>query len=67
MGYEKDKVDEETPIKKRIEKDEKKEQIVVVKELPVQTVRQSTDEETGIVTTFVTIEEALTNLIGGKL
>ena len=25
------------------------------------------DDETGIITTFVTIEEALTNLIGGDL
>lgn len=36
----------------------------VVKELPVQQIRQTKDEETGEITMYLTIEEALAALIG---
>lgn len=35
---------------------------MVVKELPLQPVRKHKDEETGIITNFITIEESLTNM-----
>ena len=44
--------------------EEKKEYLQVVKELPLQPVRQHIDEETGIVTNFITVEEALTKIMG---
>ena len=44
--------------------EEKKEYLQVVKELPLQPVRQYTDEETGIVTNYITVEEALTKIMG---
>ncbi len=54
------------------EKEEEKEQevkskIEVVKELPVQQLRTVTNEETGEITTYVTVEEALAVLLEGKL
>lgn len=63
-----EEADKRQPVKiksKAVEKPE--EQVMVVKELPVKPVRRAIDEETGIITNFVTIEEALTNLMGGKL
>ena len=50
--------------KKVVKESEVKNKYLVVKELPVQPVRQTKNEETGELTTFITIEEALTSLIG---
>lgn len=44
--------------------EEKEEYWQVVKELPVQPVRRHVDEETGVVTNFLTTEEALTKILG---
>jgi len=46
-------------------KEEPKERIVVVKELPVQQIR-TTKGEDGIKRTFITIEEALTEIINSE-
>ncbi len=46
---------------------EVKSKIEVVKELPVQQLRTVTNEETGEITTYVTVEEALAVLLEGKL
>ena len=75
MGFDKDEFVAEEIVKEtknpKVESKDNKEvqknKYLVVKELPTQPVRSSLDEETGITTTFVTIEEALTNLIGGDL
>lgn len=53
--------------KKVVKEPEVENKYLVVKELPTQPVRQTKDPETGALTTFITIEEALTNLIGGDL
>jgi len=55
-------VPEETPEKSNPEK--KEEYLQVVKELPLQPMRQHIDEKTGVVTNFITIEEALTRIMG---
>ncbi len=63
---------EEKPVKKKPGKkvarkpepkeQEPEEEWMVVKELPTQPVRKYKDEETGVVTNFLTIEEALTDM-----
>jgi len=53
---------EETPEETKSEK--KEEYLQVVKELPVQHVRQIRDEKTGIITNYITTEEALTRIMG---
>jgi len=70
MGWNKKKIEEVKPEvqeePKTVEKKEEvKNQIVVVKELPTQQVRSSVDEKTGIKTTYITIEEALTSMMEG--
>ncbi len=57
-----EKVDENKPEEEKPE--EVKEYVRVVKELPLQPVRQHIDEETGAITNFITIEEALTKIMG---
>ncbi|HEA46772.1 MAG TPA: hypothetical protein ENH99_03240 [Candidatus Pacearchaeota archaeon] len=58
---------EEKPKEDEKEEPEKeKTRFQVVKELPVQAVRTIKDEE-GMETTLLTIEEALTHLMGGDL
>ena len=48
-------------------KAEQKERYLVVQALPTQKVRQTTDEETGIITNFVTVEEALSDIMNSGL
>jgi len=67
MGYEEPVEEKKQEVKKPVKKEKPKEEVMVVKELPMQPVRQVEDPTTGIITNFVTIEEALTKLIGGNL
>ena len=71
MGFKEPEEKEEEEVKpkpgKKDVKEEPKQNIQVVKELPVQQVRSTTDEETGEVTTYVTVEEALTSLLGENI
>ena len=56
---------EETEVEpEEVKTEEKKEYLQVVKELPQQQIRQHIDEETGVVTNFITVEEALTKIMG---
>ncbi len=81
MGFEEETEQEKKKVDKKEEKVEEKaeekaeekvkERVMVVKELPVQSVRESMNEEDNINTTFITQEEALTRifekLMGGDL
>jgi len=64
MGYEDEKIVEEKSKKVAEKSEEKKEEHrwIVQKELPVQQIRQSPTEK-GIILDFITIEEALTELM----
>ncbi len=74
MGFEEDfdveeeeEEEEEKPVKKKsgkkaVKKQEPEEEYLVLKELPVQSVRSSVDEETGVKTNYLTIEESLTRM-----
>lgn len=58
--------EEESEIEQHKSKDKEKkveEIYVVVKELPVQQIRFSIDEKTGVKTNFITIEEALSDIM----
>ena len=73
MGFDKETEQEKKKAAKKEDKKEEKveERVMVVKELPVQSVRQSLNDEGTINTTFITQEEALTRMfekiIGGDL
>ncbi len=65
--------DEEILVKEVVQKEPKveetkteepKEYIQVVKEIPVQEIRRHLDKKTGVITNFITIEEALTKIMG---
>lgn len=57
---------ETKPVEAKNKKKEQKPKYKVVKELPMQQIRQAKEED-GSLTTFITIEEALQSLIGGDL
>ena len=65
--YDDEDEEEEKPVRKKpgkkaTKKKEAKEKYMVVKELPTQVVRKYEDEETGEITNFLTIEEALSDM-----
>jgi len=66
-------VEEEKPVepKEEVTAEEKKpeevkKKIKVVKELLTQQIRETTDEKTGEITLYLTVEEALQMLVGGS-
>ena len=57
-------IKEEKPIETKPKEVKKK--IKVVKELPMQQLRETTDEKSGEITMYLTVEEALQMLVGGN-